>query len=69
LSTRAAEALGADYAGVDILPAEDGRFTVIEINGIPGWQGLGSATGINVAELLVDYALEDPHGGKKAKKR
>jgi RimK family alpha-L-glutamate ligase len=58
LSTRAAEALGADYAGVDILPAEDGHYTVIEINGIPGWRGLMDATGINVAEHLVDYVLE-----------
>jgi RimK family alpha-L-glutamate ligase len=58
LSVRAADALGADYAGVDILPAEDGHYTLIEINGIPGWRGLGEATGINVAEHLVDYVLE-----------
>lgn len=58
LAVRAAHALGADYAGVDILSMEDGEYTVIEINGIPGWQGLERATGINVAELLVDHVLE-----------
>lgn len=58
LAIRAARALGADYAGVDILPMEDGEYTVIEINGIPGWQGLERATGINVAELLVDHVLQ-----------
>jgi RimK family alpha-L-glutamate ligase len=59
LSIRAADALGADYAGVDILPRQDGGHTVIEINGIPGWQGLEQATGINVAERLVEYVLEE----------
>jgi ribosomal protein S6--L-glutamate ligase/tetrahydromethanopterin:alpha-L-glutamate ligase len=63
LSTRAADALGADYAGVDILPTEDGDYTVIEINGIPGWQGLADATGINVAENLVAYVLEEVSAG------
>jgi RimK family alpha-L-glutamate ligase len=58
LAVRAARALGADYAGVDILPTEDGGYTVIEINGIPGWQGLQRATQIDVAELLVDYVVE-----------
>ena len=63
LSIRATSALGADYAGVDILPTEDGGYTVIEINGIPGWQGLVEATGVNVAEHLVTYVLKDVHGG------
>jgi RimK family alpha-L-glutamate ligase len=63
LSTRATDALGADYAGVDILPTEGGGYSVIEVNGIPGWQGLGEATGVNVAEHLVTYVLEEVHGG------
>lgn len=58
LAVRASRALGADYAGVDILPTESGGYTVIEINGIPGWQGLQRATEIQVAELLADYVLE-----------
>lgn len=58
LSIAAARALGADYAGVDILPTEDGHYSVVEINGIPGWQGLQRATGLDVAELLVDYLLD-----------
>ena len=42
---RAAAAVGADYAGVDVLPARDGRDYVLEVNGIPGWQGLQHGNG------------------------
>jgi RimK family alpha-L-glutamate ligase len=57
LALRAAQAVGTDYAGVDILPLDDGTYTVVEINGIPGWRGLEGATGINLADRLVDYVL------------
>lgn len=57
LALRAAEVVGTEYAGVDILPLEDGSYTVIEVNGIPGWRGLQRATGINLADRLVDYVL------------
>jgi RimK family alpha-L-glutamate ligase len=55
LALRAAAAIGADYAGVDLLPAADGRVFVLEVNGIPGWQGLQQATGLDVAGSLVDH--------------
>lgn len=57
MSLRATLALGADYAGVDILPVEGGGYTVIEVNGIPGWRGLKAATGVDAAEHLVDWVL------------
>jgi RimK family alpha-L-glutamate ligase len=53
LAVRAASVVGADYAGVDLLPAVDGRVFVLEVNGIPGWEGLQRATGIDVAASLV----------------
>jgi RimK family alpha-L-glutamate ligase len=49
----AADALGVDYAGVDLLRAADGRDYVLELNGIPGWHGLQRATGADVAAALV----------------
>src|SRR4051794_38337731 len=52
---QAAAALGADYAGVDLLRAQDGRDYVIEVNGIPGWRGVESATGVDVAAALVAH--------------
>jgi len=57
LALRAARAVGADYAGVDLIPALDGTVYVIEVNGIPGWQGLQEATGLDVAGAIVDHLL------------
>jgi glutathione synthase/RimK-type ligase-like ATP-grasp enzyme len=39
---------------VDLLPARDGTVSVLEVNGIPGWQGLQEATGLDVALALID---------------
>jgi RimK family alpha-L-glutamate ligase len=58
MSLCAARVLGADYAGVDILPVEGGGYTVVEVNGIPGWRGLKAATGVDVAEHVVNYVLD-----------
>jgi RimK family alpha-L-glutamate ligase len=46
----AAEVVGADYAGVDLL----GDY-VLELNTIPGWHGLQEATGADVAAALVAH--------------
>ncbi len=61
LAVRAAAAVGAEYAGVDLLPAHDGQVYVLEVNGIPGWRGLQEVTGVDVAGALVDQlARRDP---------
>jgi len=57
MSIQAAQAVGADYAGVDILPVEGGGYTLVEVNGIPGWRGLQKATGVDVAEHLAGLVL------------
>jgi RimK family alpha-L-glutamate ligase len=54
LCLEAADALGVDYAGVDVLRAADGRDYVLELNGIPGWHGLQEATGADVAGAIVE---------------
>jgi RimK family alpha-L-glutamate ligase len=46
----AAEVVGTDYAGVDLLGDH-----VLELNGIPGWNGLQEATGADVAGALVAH--------------
>ena len=55
LAVRAAAAVGADYAGVDLLADREGKVYVLEVNGIPGWKGLQEATSIDVAGRLVDF--------------
>jgi RimK family alpha-L-glutamate ligase len=55
LAVRAAAAVGADYAGVDLVTGRDGRTYVLEVNGIPGWRGLQEATGLDVAGALIEY--------------
>ena len=57
LAVRAAQAVGAEYAGVDLLPARDGTDYVVEVNGIPGWRGLQEATSIDVAATIVTHLL------------
>ena len=57
MAVRAARAVGADYAGVDLLPAEDGTVYALEVNAIPGWRGLQEATGIDVADEIARLAL------------
>jgi RimK family alpha-L-glutamate ligase len=55
LAVRAAAAVGAEYAGVDLITAQDGTTYVLEVNGIPGWRGLQEATGLDVAGRLIDH--------------
>lgn len=65
-AVRAAAAIGADYAGVDLLPAADGTLFVLEVNGIPGWQGLQQATGLDVASAIVDRLIASATAGRPA---
>jgi RimK family alpha-L-glutamate ligase len=57
LALAAARAVGAEYAGVDLLPARDGAVYVVEVNGIPGWRGLQEATSTDVAAAIVEHLL------------
>ena len=58
LTLRAVRLLRLDYAGVDLMPAEDGRIYVIEINSIPGWRGLQKTTGQSIADRIIDRVLK-----------
>lgn len=55
LAIQSARAVGAEIAGVDLLPALDGRLLVLEVNAVPGWRGLESATGIDVSAAVVRH--------------
>jgi RimK family alpha-L-glutamate ligase len=53
LALRAAAALEVDVAGVDLLIGGDGDNTVLEVNGIPGWQALQSVVDDDLTARVV----------------
>jgi RimK family alpha-L-glutamate ligase len=59
LSLRAAEVVRAEYAGVDLLPSAGREHYLLEVNGIPGWQGLQATTNLDIATEIVKYLERD----------
>lgn len=53
LARRAASAVGAVLAGVDVLPTRDGRELLIEVNAVPGWRALAKQLDIDVAARIL----------------
>lgn len=58
LAEAATQALGMDYAGVDLMRDREGRLTVIEVNSIPAWRGLQSTTDVDIADLLAEDFIQ-----------
>jgi ribosomal protein S6--L-glutamate ligase len=63
LALRAAAALGAAMAGVDLLPGPRGEWYVLEVNAVPGWRALAPVTGIDVAAAILNYLVHDFNHG------
>jgi RimK family alpha-L-glutamate ligase len=57
LALAAVDAIGADYAGVDLIEGADGRMMVLEINSNPAWKGLQSVAAVDIAEALAEDFL------------
>jgi tetrahydromethanopterin:alpha-L-glutamate ligase len=53
LAIEATAAVGADYAGVDLMRDADGRWLVLEVNSIPAWRGLQAVTPGRIADALA----------------
>jgi tetrahydromethanopterin:alpha-L-glutamate ligase len=53
LAIAAVAALGADYAGVDLIRQPDGKLLVLEVNSNPAWRGLQSVCDIDIATALA----------------
>jgi len=58
LALAAVAAIGADYAGVDLIRDQGGRLMVLEINSNPAWKGLQSVTAIDIADTLAADFLQ-----------
>jgi tetrahydromethanopterin:alpha-L-glutamate ligase len=57
LATKASQAVGTSYCGVDLLETTDG-LKVIEVNGTPSGKGIFEALGVNVTEAIADHVID-----------
>ena len=67
-AVKAARVMGLEVAGVDMLEARTGP-KIMEVNSSPGFEGLEAASGVDIATLYVQHAVEfarvrqSPYGG------
>jgi RimK family alpha-L-glutamate ligase len=53
LALRSATAVGAQFAGVDMIMDADGQPQVLEVNSMPGWRGLQKVAPFSIADRLA----------------
>ncbi|MBI4731638.1 MAG: RimK family alpha-L-glutamate ligase [Chloroflexi bacterium] len=56
-SLKAAQILGAEYCGVDLLRSTSGDLFILEVNSMPAWEGLQQVTHFDIAERIVNHCL------------
>ncbi len=61
IARRAADTMGLDFAGVDLIEGDDGWF-VLEVNPTAGFKGLYQATGFSPAPRIAQLAIETAGG-------
>ena len=64
-AVRAAQVLGLEVAGVDMLEAKGGP-KVMEVNSSPGFEGLEHATGLDIAGAIIGHAARLADGARRA---
>ncbi len=57
LAVRSTRALGLEISGCDIILQENGSPKVVEVNYSPGFRGLEKATGMDIAEQMIHFAV------------
>lgn len=62
-AVRAAQTMGLNVCGVDLLRSNHGP-VVMEVNSSPGLGGIESATGKDVAGLIIDFIEKNAKSGK-----
>jgi ribosomal protein S6--L-glutamate ligase len=62
-AARAARIMGLNVAGVDILRSNHGP-VVMEVNSSPGLEGIETATGKDVAGLIIEYIEKNAQPGR-----
>jgi ribosomal protein S6--L-glutamate ligase len=66
-AARAARTMGLNVAGVDILRSNHGP-VVMEVNSSPGLEGIETATGKDIAGMIIDF-IERNHAPGKTRTR
>lgn len=71
LAIAATAAVGADYAGVDLMKDNEGqgRYVVLEVNSIPAWRGLQAVAQGRIADALAADLVHRVLGGRGAARR
>lgn len=64
---KAAQTMGLNVAGVDILRSDRGPL-VMEVNSSPGLKGIEEATGVNVAGKIIEFIESHVHTGKSQRR-
>ena len=57
LALRAAAAVGADFAGVDMIRDAADALQILEVNSMPGWRGLQKVAPFSIADRLAADTL------------
>jgi len=57
MAVNATRAMEMEIAGVDMMLPSQGRPLVIEVNSAPGFKGMESATGLDIAAKIVEYVM------------
>jgi ribosomal protein S6--L-glutamate ligase len=62
-AVRAAKVMGLNVAGVDLLRANHGP-VIMEVNSSPGLEGIENATGVKVADKIIEFIENNYQPGK-----
>ncbi len=54
MAIKSAKLIGLEVAGVDMVRSSTGP-KILEINSSPGLEGIEGATGVNIAEKMIEY--------------
>jgi len=58
LALAAVRAVGAGYAGVDVIRDRTGRYQVLEVNSMPAWSGIQGVSAVDITQAIADGFLE-----------
>lgn len=64
IALKATKAIGLEIGGVDLINGKNGPM-VLEVNANPGFKGLQQATGIDIAQKIIEYAVSYAESKKR----